>query len=215
VLTGLSAAEDLVYFIFNPEFGTIVGFIPIGRKRFRAYFGYPKSASYRLHGESMLGQFVAESAKTFPAAAQLYEGAKCVGPLASFDVSESWVAHPYANGVALLGDAAGTSDPTFGQGLNLSLRDVRVLRDELLASTDWDTAGHRYAERHGKYFLDCHTVEGWLRTLFQDPSPAAAGIRERAMPLVGQDPTRVPDHLFSGPDLPVNDGVRARLFGEV
>jgi hypothetical protein len=34
------------------------------------------------------------------------------------------------------------------------------------------------------------------------------------MPLIAQDLTRVPDHLYSGPDLPVNDNVRARLFGE-
>ncbi len=214
VLNGLSAAENLVYFIFNPEFGTIVGFIPIGKNRFRAYFGYPKSSSYRMQGEQMLSQFVSESAKAFPKASQLYQGARCIGPLASFDVSESWVQHPYADGVALIGDAAGTSDPTFGQGLNLTLRDVRVLRDELSTNSDWNAAGHRYADQHGKYFLDCHTVEGWLRTLFQDPSSKAAGIREKAMPLIAQDPTRVPDHLFSGPDLPVSENVRARLFGE-
>jgi len=214
VLHGLSASEDLVYFIFNPEFGTIVGFIPIGRNRFRAYFGYPKTSSYRLQGEQMLSQFASESAKAFPNAAQLYQGARCIGPLASFDVSESWVQHPYTDGVALIGDAAGTSDPTFGQGLNLTLRDVRVLRDELSINSDWETAGHRYADHHDKYFLDCHTVEGWLRTLFQDPSSKAAGLREKAMPLIGQDPTRVPDHLFSGPDLPVNENVRARLFGD-
>jgi menaquinone-9 beta-reductase len=214
VLSGLSAAENLVYFIFNPEFGTIVGFIPIGKNRFRAYFGYPKSSGYRLQGEQMLSQFVSESAKAFPKAFQLYQGARFIGPLASFDVSESWVEHPYADGVVLIGDAAGTSDPTFGQGLNLTLRDVRVLRDELSMNSDWDAAGHRYADQHGRYFLDCHTVEGWLRTLFQDPSSKAVGIREKAMPLIAQDPTRVPDHLFSGPDLPVNENVRARLFGE-
>jgi 2-polyprenyl-6-methoxyphenol hydroxylase-like FAD-dependent oxidoreductase len=192
----------------------IVGFIPIGKKRFRAYFGYPKTSTYRLQGENMLELFFSESAKTFPASPQLYAGAKSIGPLASFDVSESWVEHPYWNGVALIGDAAGTSDPTFGQGLNLTLRDARVLRDELCRNSDWETAGNRYAEQHGRYFHDCHTVEGWLRTLFQDPSPSASAIRQKAMPLIAQDPTRIPDHLFSGPDLPVNGTIRARFFGE-
>jgi len=214
MLTGAAANEDMVYFIFNPEFGSIVGFIPIGKKRFRAYFGYPKSSPQRLQGEQMLGEFIRESAKTFPLAAEIYKDVEPIGPLASFDVSESWVQHPYDDGIALIGDAAGTSDPSFGQGLNLTLRDVRVLRDELCRTSDWDDAGHRYADQHGRYFHDCHTVEGWIRTLFQDPSPDAAKCREKAMPMIGQDPTRVPDHLFSGPDLPVNETVRARFFGE-
>ncbi len=213
-LSNLSASENQVYFIFNADLGMIVGFIPIGKKRFRAYLGYPKTSSYRLQGEKMLDLFISESAKTFPAAAQLYAGAKPIGPLASFDVSESWVEHPYRDGVALIGDAAGTSDPTFGQSLNITLRDVRVMQDELSATSDWDLAGHRYADQNGKYFLDCHNVESWFRTLFEDPSPAASAIRQKAMPLIIQDPTRVPDHLFSGPDLPADDQVRARLFGE-
>lgn len=214
MLSGSTEADDLVYFIYNADLGTIVGFIPIGKKRIRAYLGYPKTSSYRLQGENMLDLFFAESTRTFPAAVQLYSGAKCIGPLASFDVNESWVEHPYREGVALVGDAAGTSDPTFGQGLNLTLRDARVLRDELCANSDWDLAAHRYADQHGKYFLDCHTVEGWLRTVFQDPSPQASAIRQKAMPLIAQDPTRVPDHIFCGPDLPVNDEIRARFFGE-
>jgi hypothetical protein len=34
------------------------------------------------------------------------------------------------------------------------------------------------------------------------------------MPLIEQDPTRMPDNLTIGPDLPLNNNVRARLFGE-
>jgi len=57
-------------------------------------------------------------------------------------------------------------------------------------------------------------VEAWLRTLFLDPSPEAAVLRAKAMPLIAEDPTRVPDHVNSGLDLPFNDQVRARMFGE-
>jgi hypothetical protein len=34
------------------------------------------------------------------------------------------------------------------------------------------------------------------------------------MPLIQEDHTRVPDHIISGPDLPIDEGVRARFFGE-
>ena len=106
------------------------------------------------------------------------------------------------------------SDPTFGQGLSFALRAARVLRDELTNNSDWEVAGRRYAEQHRRSFHACHEVEGWMRTLFQDPSPEAAELRTRAMPLIAEDPTRVPDHILSGPDLPLNAQMRARMFGE-
>ena len=143
-----------------------------------------------------------------------FAGAKSVGPLASFDASDEWVEHPYRDGVVLVGDAAATTDPTYGQGLSFALRAARVLRDELTNNFDWEAAGHCCAEQHKRSFHACHVVEGWIRTLFQDPSPEAAALRMRAMPLIAEDPTRVPDHIFSGPDLPFNEQVRARLFGE-
>ncbi|MGH8094437.1 MAG: FAD-dependent oxidoreductase, partial [Chthoniobacterales bacterium] len=135
-------------------------------------------------------------------------------PLASFETNDSWVDHPYKDGVALIGDAAATSDPCFGQGMSLTMRDVRVLRDSLIASSDWDCAGHSYAEQHDTYFHRCHKACVMLRTVFQEQTPEAALIRQRAMPLIAEDPTRVPDHLIGGPELPVDDAVRARFFGE-
>jgi len=146
--------------------------------------------------------------------AEAYADAKCIGPLAAFDVSESWAVHPYRDGVVLIGDAAATSDPSFGQGMGTALRDVRVLRDALLAHADWDEAGHAFAAEHDTYFQRTHKVCGWLRVLFQEPGKEAQALRQRAMPRIAEDLTRVPDHLFSGPDLPADEAVRARLFGE-
>jgi menaquinone-9 beta-reductase len=143
-----------------------------------------------------------------------YAKVECIGPLAAFDVSESWVRHPYRDGVALLGDAAATSDPTYGQGMSTALRSVRVLRDALLRHSDWDQAGNEYAREHDRYFQIVHTVSGWFRTLFQDTTAEAQAARQKAMPKIAEDLMRVPDHLFSGPDLPLDETVRARLFAD-
>jgi 2-polyprenyl-6-methoxyphenol hydroxylase-like FAD-dependent oxidoreductase len=137
-----------------------------------------------------------------------------VGPLATFEAGESWVDHPYRNGVVLIGDAAGTSDPTFGQGMPMTLRDARLLRDALLSHSDWDEAGSTYARQHDTYFHNTRKVCGWLRTLFQDPGVEAQVLRQRAMPKIAEDLSRVPDHLFSGPELAADETVRSRLFGE-
>ena len=214
LLTNVHASRETMYFVFNPELGSCAGLIPQAGEGSRAYFMYPKTMDYRLQGEAMLNLFIRECAKAYAPMADYYADAKSIGPLASFDVSDSWVEHPYRDGVALVGDAACTSDPTYGQGLSFALRAARVLRDELSNNSDWDAAAHRYAEQHQRYFRACHTVEGWSRTIFQDPSPEAAALRARAMPLIAEDPTRVPDHIFSGPDLPLNEQVRARFFGE-
>ncbi len=214
LLSHVRSSPEIVYYVFNPNLGTAIGLVNVGKGRSRAYFMYPKTMKYRLQGEHSLKLLFSESAKVFAQMAEIYEGARPVGPLASFDVSDSWVEHPYRNGVALLGDAAATTDPTFGQGLSLALRDARVLRDELSRTSDWETAGDRFATRRLAYFTNCHTLENWSRALVQDPSPKAAALRSRAIPLIAEDPSRVPDNLFSGPDLPLDEHVRARFFGE-
>jgi len=213
LLDGVSAREDLASIIYNPAVGCAAFALPQGNGVFRAYLGYPTSAS-RIQCAEMLPLFLAESVKAAPMLASAYAMARDCGPLASFDSNESWVAHPYRNGVVLIGDAAATSDPTFGQGMSLTLRDVRVLCDQLSDDADWDGAGHRYAQQHDIYFARCHTAIGWFRYIFQDQTPAAALQRQKAMPLISQDPTRVPDHLNSGPEMPVDDIVRARFYGE-
>ncbi|HUE42892.1 MAG TPA: NAD(P)/FAD-dependent oxidoreductase [Candidatus Sulfotelmatobacter sp.] len=214
LLTGVQASTETIYAVFNPELGTWAALIPQAGGQFRAYFVYPKTNGYRLQGESMLSLFVHEAAKTYPPIADYCAHVKSIGPLASFDVSDTWVEHPYRDGVVLLGDAAATTDPTYGQGLSFALRGARVLRDELTGNSDWEAAGHRYAKLHQRSFHACHEVERWFRTLFQDTSPEAAALRARALPLIAEDPTRVPDHIFSGPDLPCNEQVRARFFGD-
>ena len=214
MLTNVPASTEIFYAVFNPELGTWTGLIPLAGERFRAYFVYPKTMGYRLQGESMLNVFLRESVKGYAPLADYYANAKSIGPLASFDASDYWVEHPYREGVALVGDAAATSDPTYGQGLSFALRAARVLRDELRNNSDWEAAGNRYGDQHQRCFRACHIAEGWLRMLFQDPSPEAAALRARAMPLIAKDPTRVPDHIFSGPDLPLDEHVRARFFGE-
>ncbi|MGA9186937.1 MAG: NAD(P)/FAD-dependent oxidoreductase [Candidatus Acidiferrales bacterium] len=214
LLANVHASTETIYAVFNPEFGTWVGLIPQAGERFRAYLVYPKTMGYRLQGESALSQFIFQSAKGYAPLADYYADVKSAGPLASFDASDHWVEHPYRDGVALIGDAAATTDPTYGQGLSFALRAARVLRDELTNNSDWEVAGHHYADQHQRSFRACHTIEGWFRNIFQDPSPESAALRAKIMPLIAEDPTRVPDHIMSGPELPLDERVRARFFAE-
>jgi 2-polyprenyl-6-methoxyphenol hydroxylase-like FAD-dependent oxidoreductase len=188
---------------------------PQGRGRVRAYFAYPVEAGFRLQGDSEVPAFINRSVKA-GAPAKFFEEVRAAGPLTSFQTADTWVSHPYLNGVGLLGDAAASSDPSWGNGLALSVRSVRILRDRLLANSNWDAAGNEYAEEFARVYNVIHNVTTWSRQIFMESGAAADARRERALPLIAQDPTRVPDHGISGPDLPFDKTyTRARFFGEI
>jgi menaquinone-9 beta-reductase len=209
-LQGLRA--EACYFVINPEVGQISFLVGQRPGSARAYVGYRVESDFRLGRESL--QRLIEESVRCGIPADVFARAKIAGPLATFSGADSWVEHPYADGIALIGDAASTSDPTWGQGLSLTLRDVRVLRDVLLLGNDWDSAGHAYAAEHDGYYRKVHAYEDLLTEFFFGTSAEAHARRAKAMPLIGEDPTRVPDHVFSGPDLPLDETVEARFFGE-
>jgi hypothetical protein len=125
----------------------------------RAPFSFiPGETIRRLQGEGDLVRLIDECVQAgIPR--ECYAGSRPVGPLASFDATATWVEHPYRPGVTLLGHATGASDPTWGQGLSMTLRDVRVLSEHLLGSEDWEAAGHAYAQMRDSYFKTELTVE--------------------------------------------------------
>jgi 2-polyprenyl-6-methoxyphenol hydroxylase-like FAD-dependent oxidoreductase len=212
LLDGVPSPEDTFYHVGAP--GLVAYIFPQGGGRARAYFGFHKDTGMqRLQGEAGFSRF-RQASEQIGIPPEFYAGAQPAGPLATFDGADSWVRHPYANGVALIGDAAATSDPTWGQGMSLTLRDVRVLRDALLATSDWSAAGHVYAAEHDRHYDIIHRVDGWYADLFMALGPEADARRARALPLAAQDPTRFPEPPMSGPEAPHDDAVRRRFFGE-
>jgi 2-polyprenyl-6-methoxyphenol hydroxylase-like FAD-dependent oxidoreductase len=143
LLDGTAIPEDINVFVIGPHVGQFALLFPQGRGRVRAYLCYQHDAP-RLSGESDFSHFV-EGCIVTGTPAHFYSGVTLAGPLATFDGADNWVDHPYREGIALIGDAAATSDPTWGQGLSLALRDARVLTDFLRADDDWDAAAHACA----------------------------------------------------------------------
>jgi menaquinone-9 beta-reductase len=197
----------------NPEASRMVLYFPQASGTGRAYLASRWESGVRLHGNAGFNRFLEEcSWSGLPEG--VLEGARQAGPLATFDGADSWVDHPYNEGLALIGDAAATSDPTWGQGLSLTLRDVRSLRDALLAEDDWDAAGHAYAAAHDRYYRNVQTANSWFTRVFLEPGPEADALRARVLPEMETDPFVLPDTLIAGPELaPPTQEHRARLFG--
>ncbi len=200
--------------VFNPFIGQIAFIFPQGEGKARAYLGVRTDSGIRLQGDADFSKFIEMSIAT-GAPAERYAGATQAGPIASFEGYDSWVEHPYKDGIALVGDAAQTSDQTWGQGLSITMRDARELRDALIATDDWEAAGHKYAEAANACFDQIRLVENWLTLLMMDQSAEANAVRMKAIPRMAVDPSILPDTHFSGPELaPADETARVKLFGE-
>ncbi|HET8985873.1 MAG TPA: FAD-dependent monooxygenase [Trueperaceae bacterium] len=211
---GLASPERGGHVFFAPSDGLLAIVIPIGQGRHRVYGGYElKGGRRNLSGPASFERLL-DLAKASGAPAEWFDGAELSGPLAAFDGADHWVESPYRAGVVLVGDAAAASDPSFGCGTALTLRDARVLSEELSASDDWYAASRRYAAEHDRYFGSLHTIIDWLTQMYRETGPEADARRRRAFPLFEQDRTRIPDVVGSGPDGPSDETARRRFFGE-
>lgn len=120
-------SENDVHFLVFPQ----------GNGRARLYLGYPTDQSKRLAGEGGQRAFLdAFELETMPYSDAIVNSTPA-GPCNSYPNQDAWTEKPYAQGGVLIGDAAGYNDPIIGQGLSITYRDVRIVRDILLANDEW------------------------------------------------------------------------------
>lgn len=200
---------------YDPKGGRMVIAMRIAPGRNRIYLIYhkdilPKRLSGRHSVEEMVRQLKATGAP-----GHWFDRARQAGPFASFDGSHRWVDRPYRDGVVLIGDTAAATDPAWGRGLSRTLRDVRLLRDQLLDSSDWRSAAEAYASDHDDFYGRMRRLEAMETALLFERGEAADRRREHAFALFARDPTRIPDATGLGPEAPSDDQARARYFGEI
>jgi 2-polyprenyl-6-methoxyphenol hydroxylase-like FAD-dependent oxidoreductase len=213
VYRDLALPEDAVQFVLNPDVQRLSIIFPIGDRRFRAYVAFRHGMHAPLSGAKDQDRFVELSVAT-GAPAEWFSGATPIGPLASFDSPDNWAVHPYRDGVVLIGDAAAASDPCFGCGLSLTLRDVRVLRDRISEKGDYAEAATGYAAEHDLYYSRLYRIHGWFRDLWFGAGADAEALRARALPRIAEDPSRIADFIALGPEAPSDEPARRRMFGE-
>jgi menaquinone-9 beta-reductase len=132
------------------------------------------------------------------------------GPLATFDGAHRWIERPYMNGVVLVGDAAGASDPSWGNGLSRTLRDVRLLRDLLVSVTDWSRAADEYAGQHDEFWEPLRDIERLTAKALMSVGPNGTSRRERALEIFDRVPEL--ETWTYGPEAHCDDAVRAELL---
>lgn len=216
LMRNLAVRPDAVHFVYAPTVHPQVTIIfPLPANRFRVYFASHRDGGIgSLSGPKQIGAFVANCLATGTPAAWLAP-AESIGPLALYQGADTWVADPYHDGIVLIGDAAAASDPAWGSGLALSLRDVRTLCDSLAADPgDWHRAAAAYAVEHARYYGVLHTMEDWMTELLYAPGVEAAQRRGRVFEWRAREPATALDIVGVGPDSDVSDHARRRFWGE-
>ncbi len=213
-LTGGFDTGEAVNFFLDPREGWSAIVARTGAERCRSYLIHHQSLlPEQLSGEAARPRALSLLAQT-GVPAEWLAGASPGTPLASFDGAWRRVDRLRAPGVVLIGDAAGTSDPAWGNGLSRSLRDVRLLSEALMRSSDWDAATAAAAAEIQAQRDRLQPIEQLQAEFFLTPGPEAAQRRQRVFPLWAEDPTRQLDSLRLGPDVPFDEDRRRRYLGE-
>ena len=213
LMENVALSDDATHAWLDTENGHFILNFPQGQGRARVYLCYAANSTRRYTGAADVNVVLRECiASGVPP--EVYANATPGGPLATFEGRTTWAETAYRNRVALVGDAAANTDPTWGQGLSMALRDARVLKEHLLANADWDAAGQEYAEERKEYFSVVHAMENWQTQLLMDTGPEADNTRARAFRSWREDRTRNPDTFLSGPAGPLGELERRRYFGE-
>ena len=193
--------------------GLLSLFFPRRGELTRGYLEWHGDRYPTLSGEKSLQDFISGAIRS-GAPGDVFENAKLAGPLATFAGADSWVENVAHDGYVLIGDAAAASDPTWGHGVSLTLRDTRVLSEALKSTDDWNSASLQYANSHREYYKCLHTHESWNETMFFPEGDNETKIVETALTAQKEDPSRRINMMGAGPDLVLDEEARRRFFGE-
>ena len=201
------------YFVLRDDARGVVMLFPQGDDHARAYVFVDGEDAGTYSGSDGFQSFVdALVAGGIPA--EVVANATQAGPLATFRADDSWIEHPVQDGLVLIGDAAGMSDPTWGMGIALAFHDARVLSTALGEGADWSAAADAYARERDRYFVTVVTAELWQDELLLTPGPEADERRRHAQQAWKADSTRVLGLPALGPDVDTSERARRRFFAE-
>ena len=201
---------DAVNMFIGQPAGQIAAVTRIASDLYRLYFFHHIDAiPSRLSGDRDVGAAFGYLRDTGVPDAWLVD-AQPRGPLATFDGAHRWVERPSRDGVVLVGDAAGASDPSWGSGLSRTLRDVRLLRDALTADKDWPLAADVYAEQHDEFWERLHDAERLSAAALMSVGPDGSSRRARALDIFDRVPEL--ETWTYGPEAHCDDAVRAELL---
>ena len=175
-LQAIGRAGDVEYLVF-----------PQGGGKVRLYVDYALSQRGRYTGDQGAHNLLDAFAVDCLPGGRGLANARPIGPCHAYPSQDATLDCLSTDGVVLIGDAAGFTDPIVGQGLSSALRDARLVRDALLAGSDWSTACFSgYQEEHRERVRRIACIARFASTLFVTFEDHAQ--RARALGRMGEKP---------------------------
>jgi 2-polyprenyl-6-methoxyphenol hydroxylase-like FAD-dependent oxidoreductase len=189
-----------------------------GGGRARVYLIPGLSGQRRFSGPGGTAAFLAGCRlSTYPWGEQV-AAATPAGPVKTYPGDDTWTSAPYAEGVVLIGDAAGYNDPIIGQGLSLALRDARIVRDLVLDGGSTPDAFAPYgAERAARMERVRFIADILAVTHAEDAENRAARRRYFAEKIAATDPeiVGIVAGALSGPEVMPDELLRSDLLDRI
>lgn len=177
------------------DFGFLA--FPQGHGRVRLYGSFSLDQRRRFAGEGGPKAFLDAFRMDCAPPNRHLADARPAGPLLSYFNNDSWTDQPFADGVVLVGDAAGWNDPIIGLGLSITYRDVRIVSDILKASDDWSAGAFAsYAEERSERMRRLRFAAAMQSALDAEFGDAARERRRRYHQRSAADPS-VGAHAFA------------------
>lgn len=213
-LTGISDNHDVMV----SDGDRVLLMFHQGGGRARLYVGVGRSGQRRFAGPDGIAQFLAAWVPSCYPWSELVAGARPAGPCATYPGDDTWTDSPFADGVVLVGDAAGHNDPIVGQGLSIAMRDARIVRDLILDGArrpaDFAPYGRERAERMRRLRLIADVVSA---AYAEDADNRAARREFVGAKMASMDAALFPLLIgfMTGPETVPDDLVHAEILDQI
>jgi 2-polyprenyl-6-methoxyphenol hydroxylase-like FAD-dependent oxidoreductase len=160
--------------------------------RVRLYGAWDADEPHRFTGPGREQRFLESFRLSCLPEAGAVADATPIGPLAGYPMTDTWTDEVARDGVVLVGDAAGWSDPIIGQGMAVAFRDVHMVTDALTSGSDWSAEAlepYAHERRERMRRLRYASAGSYLINGFGEE---AAAKRQRLMAMFAENPFASP-----------------------